>query len=74
MKFALVMYICSVVAGQCGDGIKDPVVYPTHKDCAIAGYTKSLEVITDMDDKQMSIKISCSFPLLVHRQITANNI
>jgi hypothetical protein len=56
MKFALVMYICSVVAGQCGDGIKDPVVYPTHKDCAIAGYTKSLEVITDMEDSRMSIQ------------------
>jgi hypothetical protein len=56
MKFALVMYICSVVAGQCGDGIKDPVVYPTHKDCAIAGYTKSLEVITDMEDRGCQYK------------------
>jgi hypothetical protein len=54
MKFALVMYICSVVAGQCGDGIKDPMVYPTHKDCAIAGYTKSLEIITDMDETDVN--------------------
>jgi hypothetical protein len=27
---------------------------PTHKDCAIAGYTKSLEVITDMEDKDVN--------------------
>jgi len=54
MKFALVMYICSVVAAQCGDGITDPVVYPTHKDCAIAGYTKSLEIITDMDEADVN--------------------
>ena len=54
MKFILVMYVCSVVAEQCGNGIKDPIVYPTHKDYAIAGYTKSLEIITDMEDKDVN--------------------
>lgn len=54
MKFVLIMYICSVVANQCGDGIKDPIAYDTHKDCAIAGYTKSLEVLSEMDDDSIN--------------------
>ena len=54
MKFMLVMYICSVVAGQCGEGIQDPIIYTTHKDCALAGYTKSIEVLTDMDEKDVN--------------------
>ena len=50
----LVMYICSVVAGQCGDGIQDPIIYPTHKDCALAGYAKSIEVLTNIDEKDVN--------------------
>jgi hypothetical protein len=35
-------------------GLKILWFIPTHKDCAIAGYTKSLEVITDMEDKDVN--------------------
>ena len=54
MKFVLIMYICSVVANQCGEPIQSPIPYETHKDCAIAGYTKSLEVLSEMDDDSIN--------------------
>ena len=50
MKFVLIMYACSVVANSCGEGIQDPMKYTTHKECAVSGYTKAIEILNTMDE------------------------
>lgn len=50
MKFMLIMYACSVMANSCGEGIQDPMKYSTHKECAVSGYTKAIEILNTMDE------------------------
>ena len=54
MKFALIMYACSVLSNQCGDPLRDPTLYNTHKECAMAGYIQSITVLDSMDSKKVN--------------------
>lgn len=43
MKFILVLYLCSMINGQCFDSQVSNYQFKTHYDCAIAGYAMSQE-------------------------------
>ena len=62
MKFMLVMYACSIIAGQCGEGIQDPVSYSSHKQCAVSGYKKAIEILNTMGEATVNdAKVFFSF-------------
>jgi len=54
MKFLLVMYACSAIAGYCGNPVKDPLLYDSHKECAISGYNKSIEVLNALEKEDVN--------------------
>ena len=43
MKFILVLYLCSMINGQCFDSQVANYQFKTHYDCEIAGYAMSQE-------------------------------
>ena len=44
IKFALTITFCSALYNQCLQPITISDIYDTHRDCAIAGYNKTLKV------------------------------
>lgn len=42
MKYVLILYLCSLIDGQCGGQKVMPFEYPSHYHCAIAGHQSSV--------------------------------
>ena len=41
MKYVLILHICSLLSGKCFESQTTAYIYPTHFDCAVAGYQVS---------------------------------
>lgn len=71
MKFFLVMYLCSMITGQCTDHHIPGYTFESHYDCAIAGYAFSQESlkalaqdeyyfgIEKINEQRLAIKFEC---------------
>ena len=45
MKYILILHLCSMITGKCMDPYIPGYQFKTHYDCAIAGYTSSLDAL-----------------------------
>ena len=70
MKFILILYLCSMVTGQCPSNSIAGYTFQTHYDCVNAGYAiaqktfRNLEELEDierklMEDNKMVVKFEC---------------
>ena len=54
MKFALVLAICSSIAGDCAPHFVSPYEYQSHYDCLHAGYLTSITVIQNFGSETVN--------------------
>ena len=64
MKFILILQLCYAAQNMCLPPMELKSVYPSHKECAIAGYKQAGSFIEAMDsklvnDNKMLIKFWC---------------
>ena len=64
MKIALAIIMCSYVHGECMSPYVFPERYPSHYECMLAGYEKSLSKMKEIGKKttnrdQLFFKFAC---------------
>jgi len=64
MKFILILHLCSLLNQTCPGAMYPREVYPSHFDCAVAGYTQAKELIEKMpknvvNQQKLAIKFEC---------------
>ena len=63
MKFFLVLYLCSMITGQCTDHHIPGYSFESHYDCAIAGYALSQDEyyfgLDKINEQRLAIKFEC---------------
>lgn len=63
-KFVLILYLCSLNAMQCDNGMITGIEFNSHYDCAIAGYEMSATSMKEMDKDhvekhKLAVKFEC---------------
>ena len=51
MKFILILQMCYAVQSTCIPPMEITTIYPSHKECALAGYKQSGSLIQEIDSK-----------------------
>ena len=51
MKFILILQMCYAAQNMCIPPMELKIIYPSHKECALAGYKQSGSLIQEMDSK-----------------------
>jgi hypothetical protein len=54
MKYALVMWVCSALTGDCLEATPIDIYYGSHAECVIDGAKKVHTVLSQMDLKDMN--------------------
>ena len=63
-KYLLIIYLCSISAQQCDNGMVTGYSFPDHYDCAVKGYEFALEAMQKMDREfvnkdKLAVKFEC---------------
>ena len=64
MKFILILHVCSLLNQACPGSMYPREIYPSHYDCAIAGYTQARELFEKLpkdvvNQQKLAIKFEC---------------
>jgi len=64
MKFILILHVCSLLNQACPGSMYPREVYPSHYDCAIAGYEAAKKALLTMpkdviNQQKLAIKFEC---------------
>jgi hypothetical protein len=64
MKFILILYVCSLVNGQCPGSSYLPYEFNNHLNCALAGYVYSHKALVELDPEivnkeKLVVKFEC---------------
>jgi len=64
MKFELLMIVCSVLAGECSQPVKQVPLFTSHYECASVGYLKALKILDNIgadlvNNNKIVISFSC---------------
>ena len=64
MKFILILQMCYAIQNTCIPPMEITTIYPSHKECALAGYKQAGFIIQEMDfklvnDNKILIKFWC---------------
>ena len=70
MKFILVLHLCSVITGKCMESSITGMMFKSHYDCAIGGYSMALHTfkhlknddyygIDRINEDKIAIKFDC---------------
>jgi len=64
MKFVSILYLCSMLTGQCDNSYVTPHEFPSHFDCALAGYKVAHNTLAVLDpgkveDNRLVVKFEC---------------
>ena len=51
MKFILILQMCYAAQNMCIPPMELTIIYPSHKECALAGYQQAGSLIKEMDSK-----------------------
>ena len=54
MKFLLIIQICSSIYSGCLTPLNDPYSYNSWKDCGLAGYEQSMNIMKELDSSQVN--------------------
>tara|TARA_B100000902_G_scaffold385364_1_gene426634 strand:- start:606 stop:824 length:219 start_codon:yes stop_codon:yes gene_type:complete len=65
MKFILTIYFCSVIAGDCKNGMIYPKEFDTFKECLYSGYNQSMMLLDEyptemINEFQVLTKFTCT--------------
>ena len=58
MKYILVLYLCSMVSGECPSSTISMYQFENHYDCVNAGYGVSQQTFRNLEDLKSGIKIT----------------
>ena len=64
MKFLLIIQICSSIYNGCLTPLNDPYSYNSWKDCGLAGYEQTMNIMKELDSSLVNkdkiyIRFSC---------------
>ena len=64
MKFVSILYLCSMLTGQCNTSVITEHEFPTHFDCALAGYKVAHNTLATLDpgkveENRWVVKFEC---------------
>ena len=67
MKFILVLHLCSVITGKCTESSIPGLMFKSHFDCAVGGYSMALHTFKQLknddyygiDQEKIAIKFEC---------------
>ena len=51
MKFILILQMCYATQNMCLPPMELPTIYPSYKECGLAGYKQAGSLIQEMDSK-----------------------
>ena len=65
MKFVLMLALCSQTYGSCMPPVQNSIYYNSFRDCTIAGYQESLNIlqafsIEEFEDKKLYTSFACT--------------